>query len=61
MKTIRQLKISSQYQRRKTIWDQLFPKLVISGKWFQKAGFAPGDQANIEVHPDCIIIWRASK
>lgn len=59
MKTIRSLKISSQFQRRKTIWDQFFPKLVLAGKWFRKAGFKPGDQASIEVHPDCIIIWKS--
>lgn len=54
----RKLKISSQFV--KNLWKKhtIKPKLTISGKWMQEAGFEVGQEVNISVSQNLLIITK---
>lgn len=54
----RNLKISSLITKPKWKKAELKPKLILQGDWMQKAGFQPGENINIEVHTNKLIITR---
>ncbi len=55
----RSLKISSQFV--KNLWRKptVKPKLTLSGKWMQDAGFEIGEEVNISVSKNLLIISKA--
>jgi hypothetical protein len=55
----RTLKISSQFVR--NLWSKptIKPKLTLSGKWMQKAGFEVGEEVTISVSKNLLIISKA--
>jgi len=55
----RSLKISSQFV--KNLWSKptVKPKLTLSGKWMQEAGFEIGEEVNISVSKNLLIISKA--
>lgn len=55
----RTLKISSQFV--KNLWSKptIKPKLILSGKWMQEAGFEIGEEVKIEVSKNLLIIHKA--
>lgn len=54
----RTLKISSQFV--KNLWSKptINPKLTLSGKWMEEAGFLAGEKVNIEVSQNTLIITK---
>ncbi len=40
---------------------KIFSQLLLKGKWLTESGFAPGDQVQIEVMPNQIIIRNVEK
>lgn len=54
----RKLKISSIFRKNKWKKHDESPKLTISGKWFEEAGFCIGEQIQIQVLNNQIIIQK---
>lgn len=54
----RQLKISSLFSRRKWIKHSKSPKITLSGKWLQEAGFNIGDPVKVRVENNQLIIEK---
>ena len=54
----RSLKIAESYIFRKWQPAKINPKIIISGNWLKNAGFEPGEQINIEVHQNKLIITK---
>jgi hypothetical protein len=54
----RTIKISSQFV--KNLWSKptINPKLTLSGKWMEEAGFLAGEKVNIEVSQNTLIITK---
>lgn len=55
---VRQLTISSIFRKRKWMKNTNSPKLTISGKWLENAGFAIGDKIKIEVKENQLVILK---
>lgn len=55
----RSLKISSQFV--KNLWSKptIKPKLTISGKWMQEAGFEIGQEVTISVSKNLLVITKS--
>ncbi|MFA9191144.1 SymE family type I addiction module toxin [Flavobacterium sp. FZUC8N2.13] len=55
----RTLKISSQFV--KNLWKKptVKPKIILSGKWMQEAGFEIGENVTISVSKNLLIISKA--
>lgn len=52
------LTVSSQFV--KNLWSKptIKPKIVLSGKWMQEAGFKTGEKINISVSKNLLIITK---
>ena len=54
----RSLKISSQYQKQIFKKPIFKPKLILSGDWLQKAGFTIGENVEVKVTNNQLIITK---
>lgn len=57
----RQVKLYGKYQQRVKHWNggRDFPWLNVSGAWLEEAGFKVGDQVEITVEDNLLIIKNA--
>lgn len=58
MKSNRKFKLQPRTVFRK--YDQItVPELLLKGKWLQEAGFDPGQEAQVEVYQNRIVIRKS--
>ena len=55
---VRQLKISQLFAKRKWAKHSISPKITLSGKWLEEAGFKIGEPVTVKVLDNQLIISK---